>query len=92
MTEKQKQTLDKLCEMQRDFAEIYKAGLKPDSEVELCGIGFEHVQLSAGNLRELFGDQVRTSVCAIDERTNRLVAEYNGVKFIALEKATDDEI
>ena len=92
MTENQKRTLDKLCEMQRGFAEIYNAGLKPDSEVDLCGIGSEYVQLLAGNLRELFGAHVRTYVRAIDERTNRLVAEYNGVKFIALEEATDDEI
>ncbi len=92
MTEKQKQTLDKLCVMQRDFAEIYNSGVESGAEVRLCSINSEYVHLLAGNLRELFGDQVRTSVCAIDERTNRLVAEYNGVKFIAVEEVADDEI
>ncbi len=92
MTEKQKQTLDKLCEMQRDFAEIYNADLQDGSYVGLCDIRGDHVQLLDGNLRELFGDQVRTYVRAIDERTNRLVAEYNGVKFIAVEEVADDEI
>ena len=92
MTENQKRTLDKLCEMQREFARIYKADLQDGSYVGLCNIDDEKVLLLPGNLRKIFGEQVKTLERVPGKRYIYIGTEYKGVKFTAVVEAADDEI
>lgn len=92
MTKKQKQTLDKLCVMQRDFAKMYRVDLQEDSYVGLCSIGDEYVMLLPEFLRKIFGDQVKPLERAQIGKYFYAYAEYNGVKFVSIEVVEDDEI